>query len=582
LQPIDVIGRGARDLPIAELNVIKLAPLTQDAFRRPFWTAAPAIAALLVYASTLAAGFSYDDESLIRTNPTVHDAALLWQLPFKPLLPPLGAGHTNYYRPVVSVLYGVTWQIAGGRPVAYHALNVLLHMLNATLLLGLIRRVQGEQGFVALGAAMLFAVHPLTSEVVAWPSGLPELGYVAFGLSALCVHLAGRRVGGAVLFGFACGCKETALAFLPVVVLLELWPRRSKLADAARAVVPYVCAAVVFFGVRSAVLGGLIPRGGQGLRTVLESIWNAPQLLLLYAKMLVVPSPLLIQHVVAPVKSPANVVFVAGAVLIAAALAGIMKLRRRRPDLAFAACLTGISLLPALYLPALGRDPFAERYAYLAVAGFCWLLVGGIEDLVSRSTRLYPAWALPALVYVMLVAAAARTALRCGDWNDDGTLGKASIRDEPRAAVGYLLAGDWLQREGRTEEAWRSYRDGLDHVPASVELQRNTITLGVELHHLSHDDVMALCERLVPLSFDNAAAEFNLGHALLDGGRFDAARTALRRALELAPPASGARSALAEELNRLGDAYENAGRPDDARSVRESARAATSSGQLSP
>jgi Flp pilus assembly protein TadD len=539
--------------------------------RRSVWTWAPAVAALLVYASIFGAGYVYDDNALIVTNRWVHDADVLWQLPFKPLLASSGVGSTDYYRPIVNVFYNLTWHSLGGRPLAFHVLNVLVHMLNATLLLKLVRRLRGTQDIVAVGAATVFAVHPLCTEVVAWASGLPELGYVAFGLSTLLLHVRAwsatedrarwLRLAAFVLFGCACACKETALAIVPLIVLLELWLRPanraqtgSDVVDAVHRVVPYLVSAAIYFAIRTAVLGGLMPPDAHGLRTPLDSVWNAPGLLLHYVGMMIVPSPLLIEHVVTLVKTPANPSFIAGAVIIAAGAVAVMRLRRLRPDLAFAACLAVLPLVPALYLPALGRNLFAERYAYLGVAGFCWLLIGGAEALASRPAIRIPAWGLPVFVYAVSIAAASLTVRRCGDWYDDGTLGMASMRDEPRAPVGYLLAGDWLKREGRTEEAWRVYRDGLDHVPANVELQQKAVGMGVELHHMTREDVLAEYERLVPLSRDSAPALFNLGHALLEGGRLDAAQAAFTRALELVPNSAPTMTGLAEVALRRGDA----------------------------
>jgi len=503
------------------------------------------------------------------------------------------------------------WQSLGGRPLSFHILNVLLHMLNATLLLMLLRRLGGPRDIVAVGAAVLFAVHPLNSEAVAWASCLPELTYVAFGLSALLCHVISwqatevkarsLRLAAYASFGLACSCKETAVAFVPLVVMLELWLRpgatartRPNFLAAARAAVPYVAAAAIYFAARTAVLGGLTPRGGSGLRTALDSILNAPQLLWLYAKMMVVPSPLQIEHLGKLVTSAADAKFLFGAAVVGAGVAAIWRLRRTRPDLAFAGCMTVFPLLPALYVPALGRDPFAERYAYLGVAGFCWLLVGIADILTSRPARSTPAWVLRVFLYVLLIPAAAGTAMRCGDWLDDETLGKSSIRNEPRAAVGYLLEGGWLQREGRTEEAWRVYQEGLDHAPASIELTQRAIGLGVALHRMNHDDVLAAYERLVPLTRDSAPAQFNLGHALLDGGRLVPAQAAFERALQLAPNVVGPMTALADiaaqrgddatearfleralqvdpkdtkTLNRLGEAYVRTQRFDDARRV---------------
>ena len=541
------------------------------AFRRAFWAAAPAIAALIVYAATLGATFVYDDESLIRTNRWVNDAGMLPQLPLKPLLasPPMGT--TNYYRPLVVVIYNLTWQSLGGRPLAFHLVNVAMHMLNATLLLFLVRKITGALNMTALGAAFLFAVHPLNVEVVAWPSCLPELGFTAFGLSALLLHIAAwSRTGAAarnlraaayVMFALACSCKETALAFVPLIVLLELWLRpgraaqaRERLLVAGRAIVPYFGAAAVFFAARTAVLGGLIPPGGRGSRTVADALVNAPWLLLLYVKSMLVPAPLLIQHIVTLVKSAADPRFILGAAVLVAGIAGVVRLRRARPDLAFASCVAVAPLLPALYLPALGRDPFAERYAYLGVAGFCWFCIGGAEALVRSGRVAAPRWALPSLLVAIVLAAGARTAARARDWHDNETLGLASMRDEPRASIGYLLAGGFHFRGGKKDEALRIFREGLSHVPESVELQQFAIGLGLELGHLTQDDAIAEYERLVPLASGSAPAQYNLGQALLQRGRLDAARTAFARALELAPESVASMTALAVVASEQGDA----------------------------
>jgi len=538
--------------------------------RRRFWGAAPAIAALLAYAATLGAGFLYDDESLIRTNRWVQDAGVLLQLPAKPLLasPPLGV--TNYYRPMVNILYNLTWQSLGGRPLAFHLLNVLLHMLNATLVFRLVRRIRGAQDVTAIGAAVLFAVHPLNVEVVAWPSCLPELGYVAFGLSALLLQVTawsekeprarGLRIASYVLFGLACGFKETALAFVPLIVLAELWLRPARDARSAPSVgtalarvLPYLGAFAVYLAARTAVLGGLIPPGGHGLRTAADAVWNAPWLLLLYLKSMMFPSPILIEHVVTLAKSAADPRFLVGVAIAGAAIAAVYRLRRTHPDLAFAACLTVVPLLPALYLPGLGRDPFAERYAYLGVAGFSWLLVGGLDALARRAPAGAPRWALPALIYALVLLATARTVARCGDWYDDGALGRASMRDEPRAPIGYLLAGNWNLREGRKEEALAIFKDGATHVPESVELQQNAIGLGIQLGHLTEDDAIAEYQRLVPLASGSASAQYNLGQALLQRGRLDEAKAAFERALALSPASIPSMTALAVVASQQGD-----------------------------
>jgi Flp pilus assembly protein TadD len=526
--------------------------------RRSLLLAIPAVAAVAVYAATLRSAFVYDDEVLIRTNRWVHDAGVLAQLPVRPLLASPPVGTTNYYRPVVVILYNLCWHAGGGTPLAFHVLNVLLHGLNATLVMQLVRRIGAGGDAVAVAAATLFAVHPLTSEVVAWPSCLPELAYTALALSALLSHIgAWARTGPAALrlrasacalFIAACACKETALGFIPLVILLELWLRPR--GGAFKRVLPYWIAAGAVLAARTAVLGGMLARGEHGALTALNSVWNAGWLVLLYWKSMLLPVTLVVEHVVPLATSPADPRFLIGLPVVVAAGLGAFHLRHTRPDLAIAACLAVIPLLPALWLPALGRDPFAERYAYLAVAGACWLAAG--------TAALGPRRLLPALTVVLAVAFSARTVARSSDWRDDGALGAATMRDEPSAPIGYMLLGNWHARAGRSDRALATFEDGVRHVPDSVELQLNATKLGLDLARLTAEQAVDTYRRMFPLAPGNATVPFNLGQALLQLGRRDEARAAFRQSLALAPASVPSITALAVIASQEGDAAEAA------------------------
>ncbi len=534
--------------------------------RRSPWIALPAAAAALVYAISLGSGFVYDDEALIRTNHWVHDASALPHLLGRPLLasPPMGT--TNYYRPLVVTLYNLCWQIGGGSPAAFHTQNVALHMLNATLVFFLVRRFSRDA--TAAGAAVLFAVHPLNVEVVAWASGLPELTYAALGLSALLLHLASwERTGAAarrsraaawVAFGLACSCKETALVFLPLIVLAERWlragdpARRPGWARASRAAVPYLIPAAIYFAARFAVLGGWVAQGAHARRTLFDAVWNAPWLLFRYLRFMAFPSPLLIEHAITLARGAADPRFVLGLLGVGAGAYGVVRLAVRNPVPAFATCLTVLPILPALYVPALGRDPFAERYAYLGVVGFTWLIVAGLDGWLASTRPAAPRTA-PAIVAAIAVVLAIRSIARERDWKNDGTLGSASMRDEPRAAIGYLLAGDWAKRQGDKVEALRNFEAGVARIPDSLELQQESSALGIELGRGSEDKIDAYA-RLAASAPASASTQFNLGQVLLDAGRLDEAASAFERALALEPRSVQPLTALAVVASRRGDA----------------------------
>jgi len=542
----------------------------RQAHRRLLWALVPATVAFLVYAGTLGGRFVYDDEVLIQKNPAVRDSSFLPKLAVTPLFATVGAGATNYYRPVPMAVYNALWQVGGGSPGPFHLASVLVHMLNAVLVMQLIRRVSGGDDVIAVGAATLFAAHPLGTEAVAWASGFPELTYAALSLGALLLHIASwsrsgraawvwRAVAGAS-FLLACLCKETALAVVPLVAFAELWlrPRSAEPdgrdpATAVARVAPYLAVAAIYLAARTAVLGGLVPAVSHKALTMGDAVLSAGRLLVSYLRLMIAPWTLVVDRGGEPVSTVLRPGFLIPVAVLVVAAVAVVRLARRRPDLAFAAALTVVPLIPALYLPALGRDLIAERYAYLSIAGICWLAIGGADALIRTTRVRFPGRLVTGLVIVLVVVSAVRTVARGADWRDNGTLGEATMRVEPGAAVGYLLAGNWEAAQGRKADALRLFESGLARLPESTELRMNAIVLGQELGRVSADQAIASYRELAAAAPTDSSVAQNLGQILLAAGRLDEAEASFRRALELAPASVQALTALAVVASERGD-----------------------------
>jgi protein O-mannosyl-transferase len=182
------------------------------------------LAILLAYASVWPNEFLFDDIHLIRNNEFLKHWSslpqLLTSLNFK------GSGLPGlFYRPVPMVLHFFLYQAFGLSTIAFHALNIVLHALNACLLLQLGLRTGFGKG-AAFAAAILWAVHPLHTEAVSYMSSTPELLWSTFALLGLLTLVPGftlRRTGLAlVFFALALGCKESAVVF-PALAAVTLF-----------------------------------------------------------------------------------------------------------------------------------------------------------------------------------------------------------------------------------------------------------------------------------------------------------------------------------------------------------------------
>ncbi|HWP70278.1 MAG TPA: tetratricopeptide repeat protein [Gemmatimonadaceae bacterium] len=128
--------------------------------RRQAWIRATIIFALTVvaYLPALNAGFVWDDDDHVTGNETLQDASGLRRLWVE-------RGAVPQYYPLVHTTFWIERQLWGLNPVAYHATNIALHALAAVLLWAVLVRLRVPYGFLA---ALIFALHPVGVESVAW------------------------------------------------------------------------------------------------------------------------------------------------------------------------------------------------------------------------------------------------------------------------------------------------------------------------------------------------------------------------------------------------------------------------------
>lgn len=180
---------------------------------------------------SLKGGFIFDDVHLIVENAYVK-APAFWLRAFGTHFWDVSGAapeseFLHFYRPLVTVSYLWNWWLGFGQAWTFHLVNVLLHALNAGLVLTIALRLTKSRSLAIL-SALVFALHPTRWEAVTWVSGRPDLLMTAFVLLTVqCVHWGGQRrvrplatLGAALAFACALLSKEPALA-TPLVLLAD-------------------------------------------------------------------------------------------------------------------------------------------------------------------------------------------------------------------------------------------------------------------------------------------------------------------------------------------------------------------------
>ncbi|HEX5735099.1 MAG TPA: hypothetical protein VF131_19870 [Blastocatellia bacterium] len=156
----------------------------------------------LAFANSIFNGFAYDDQEQILGNELIRDFSNLptaftnevWFFRYlQDQDPNKQAGPTTpYYRPLFTVYLMVVWNLFGAWPQPWHLLNVLMHLIAVYFAFLILEKITGDLRVAGI-ATILFAVHPLRVESVAWISGVTDLFLAVFLLPSFYLYMLFRE-----------------------------------------------------------------------------------------------------------------------------------------------------------------------------------------------------------------------------------------------------------------------------------------------------------------------------------------------------------------------------------------------------
>ena len=411
---------------------------------------------VLVYARALSGELVYDDLLLIGRNPLLSDLRHVPELftrPYWDFLGPGNAEQIGYWRPLTATVQALAFAAGDGATPAFHAFEIAIHAGATALALALALRLTADLR-VAVAAALVFGLHPVHVESVAWISALNDPLFGLCALASLCAWLGWRARGSRgipwlalVAFALALLAKELAIAVLPLCAVADLGRRKTpdeapgpagRFRRPHAAYGSFVLVFLLYYLARVAVFGS--PWAGFD-RTTTDFRVDAARLALLRVEilggaleLLAWPARLNVFRSFDPSLGFADGPALAALGWCAAALALGLFLWRKGARAGLAALLVvPAGLLPVLVrVESLGRFPLSDRFLYVPVLGAGLGL--GLVAFRALPERL--GWALVALV---VAVCGWRSYERIGVWHDEETLFTNAARETPQSP--YVLWG---------------------------------------------------------------------------------------------------------------------------------------------
>lgn len=485
-----------------------------------------------------------------------------------PLLkPPTLAGVLRYWKASAWELYTpVTYTVWSGvallspqpllpgdpyklDPRIFHTTNLTVHLLTALVAWFILRRLF-KNIFASVIGSLLFALHPIQVESVAWVSGLKDVLGGCFALIAVWQYViwAEGEPGAPIRRAHYLLClAATALAVLSkvsaamlpgILIAIDWYLLRRPASRIARSVIP-----VVVICVPAMIVGRLIQQPES-----LIKLWQSPMVALssitFYMSKIVWPFQLAPDYDLAPQKILASKWIWACWILPSAAAAVLWLLRRRRPELIAGAAIVLVSILPVLgFLPFINQaeSNVTDHYLYLGMFGVAVMVAGTLARLTSVVANLFAASIVVGLGFIGNQQAR--------HWQDMIVLYTHNANVTPHNWRPHAIIGSELFKRRQLREAEAEYRASLaleESADAYTGLGNVLVAQG------QFREAIACFHEGIKLRPNMAALHLQLADAYLRYNTPADAEASARRALELTPYDPQAKRLLATALERQG------------------------------